>query len=142
MLEGALRADRFDAVIDLALADLVDAPSSSERLTAAAMFGVPQLFVPGGLDSCTPRVLDRVSKDVALKASASRGPVIILVPERGWSDQLALDAEKLRVLVAGLRLWLSPHVKLRVVPDAVGDAAFANCVAEELAELISLRESK
>ena len=63
-----------------------------------------------------------------MKASAARGPTAIIIPERGWSDGLELDAEKLRVFVAGLRLWLSPQVTLEIVPDAVGGAAFADAI--------------
>lgn len=135
-LEAAIATYRFVGVCDLALSELANDSADRDRLTAAGLAGVPQLLIPGGLDQLAPRALDRVSKEVALKASAAHGPTAILIPENRWSDAGVLEAELLRVLVAGLRLWLAPQVKLEVVAAAVGEPAFADAAAQTLIALI------
>lgn len=101
-LEADVRAGRAGCVVEMALADVAADP---ERLTAAALAGVPMVVAPVSL-AADPRMADRLGRDVAMRASASRGPVTVLLgpglpPEFGQS----------------LRNWAGPNVVVRVVDD-------------------------
>ena len=115
-LEADVRSGRVAGVLDLTLtelaAELLGLPGGAglDRLTAAALCGVPQLIVLAGLDAVqvrdmsrsvaefagawysrtTPEENDRLGREIAHKASAARGPTAILIPGRGLS---ALDIE-------------------------------------------------
>jgi uncharacterized protein (UPF0261 family) len=138
-LEMAIRASEVSAVLDLTLtevaADVLGRPNSAgpDRLTAAALMGVPQILAPGGLDQLSPRELDQVSKQIALKASAARGPCVILVPQDAWADNGDLDPENRRVFAECLRLWLAPQIALRMVTGVLGGPEFIEAAANILA---------
>jgi uncharacterized protein (UPF0261 family) len=141
-----------------------------DRLTAAGLRGVPQVVSVGALDMVnfgppetvpekfrgrrfyqhnptvtlmrtTPEENDALGKEIALKASAARGPVAVLVPRRGVS---ALDAEGKpfwwpeadQALFESLRLWMSPHVRLVELDLHVNDPAFAAEAARLLLEML------
>jgi uncharacterized protein (UPF0261 family) len=141
-----------------------------DRLTAAALRGAPQVIAPGALDivnfgppetvpekfagrlfyrhnpavtlmRTTPEENDQLGKEVALKASAARGPTAVYVPLRGVS---ALDREGQpfwqpeadRALFASLRLWMSPRVQLVELDLHVNDPAFGRAMAEGLLGMI------
>jgi uncharacterized protein (UPF0261 family) len=144
--------------------------ASSERLTAASMGGVPQVICPGGLDvvhcgppeavparlrgrrlhcagpsqtlvRTTPEDNDELGREIAYKASASRGPVAVLAPLRGLS---ALDAvgqpfwwpQADAALVQSLRHWMSPAVRLIELDVHINEAAFADSAARTLLALM------
>jgi len=144
-----------------------------DRLTAASLRGVPQVVSLGALDMVnfgppttvpdkfrgrvfyqhnpnvtlmrtTPDEMDQLGKEIAHKASASRGPVAVLVPRRGVS---ALDAEGQpfwwpeadRALFDSLRLWLAPNVKLVELDLHINDPAFAAAAVATLGELMGQR---
>src|SRR5688572_13922023 len=96
--------------------------AGSDRLTAAALRGVPQVISLGALDMVnfgppetvpekfrerrfyqhnptvtlmrtTPEETDQLGKEIAHKASAAKGPTTVLVPLRGVS---AIDKEAAR----------------------------------------------
>ena len=137
-----------------------------DRLTAAGLRGVPQVISLGALDMVnfgppetvpekfrgrrfyqhnptvtlmrtTPEENDALGKEIALKASAARGPVAVLVPRRGVS---ALDAEGKpfwwpeadAALFQSLRNWMSPGVELIEVDLHINDPAFAKAAADAL----------
>ncbi len=112
-------------VLDITTTELADElvggilSAGPDRLTAAALRGVPQLISVGALDMVnfgppetvpekfrgrrfyqhnptvtlmrtTPEENDRLGKEIAHKASAARGPTTVLIPLRGVS---ALDRE-------------------------------------------------
>ncbi len=112
-------------VLDLTTTELADElvggvlSAGPDRLTAAALRGVPQVISLGALDTVnfgppetvpprfkdrrfyqhnptvtlmrtTPREMDQLGKEIAHKASAAKGPTAVLVPLRGVS---AIDAE-------------------------------------------------
>jgi hypothetical protein len=109
-LEADIRAGRVGCVIEMTLADV---PADPERLTAAAEAGVAMVIAPPALTG-GPRELDGLGRDVALRASASRGPVTVLLrpglpPEFGQS----------------LRNWVGPNVAVRAAGDLATDAASA-----------------
>jgi len=139
--EAAVRAGRFAGAIDLALDELARSlagGSASDRLTAAAEIGTPQVLVPGGCDDLSPQQIERLAKDVAQKASASRGPVAIAVPRAAWSDGRPLDPALADIFLAALRLWLRPGVAVHACPMSIGEPAFAEIAAGELLRLISM----
>jgi uncharacterized protein (UPF0261 family) len=144
-----------------------------DRLTAAGLCGVPQVISLGALDMVnfgppetvperfrgrrfyqhnptvtlmrtTPEENDALGKEIALKASAARGPVAVLVPRRGVS---ALDAEGQpfwwpeadEALFKSLRLWMSPHVRLVELDLHVNDPAFAAEAARLLLAMLPRR---
>ena len=141
-----------------------------DRLTAAGLRGVPQVVSLGALDMVnfgppetvpekfrarrfyqhnptvtlmrtTPEENDALGKEIALKASAARGPVAVLVPRRGVS---ALDAEGQpfwwpeadAALFQSLRHWMSPHVEQLEVDLHINDPAFAETAARTLLRLL------
>lgn len=144
--------------------------AGKDRLTAASLRGVPQVISLGALDMVnfgpretvpkrfrnrrfyqhnpnvtlmrtTPDEMDQLGKEIAHKASASKGPVAVLMPLRGVS---ALDAEGEafwwpeadQALFESLRLWMSPHVKLRELDLHINDPAFAEAAVQTLREIM------
>ncbi len=141
-----------------------------DRLTAASMAGVPQVISVGALDMVnfgppesvpaqfkgrrfyqhnptvtlmrtTPEENDRLGKEIALKASASKGPTAIILPLRGVSG---IDAEGRpfwspeadQALFESIRLWRGPHVELIELDLHINDTVFATTVAEKLLSLM------
>src|SRR5437764_261471 len=140
------------------------------RLTAAALKKVPQVISVGALDMVnfgppetvpekykgrrfhqhnptvtlmrtTPEEMDRLGKEIAHKASASRGPTAVFLPLRGVS---ALDREGQpfwwpeadAALFQSLRNWMSPHVYLVELDLHVNDPPFAAAAADCLMRLL------
>jgi uncharacterized protein (UPF0261 family) len=121
-LEAGLKDGLLGGVLDLTTVELADElvggvqSAGRDRLTAAALRGVPQVIAVGGLDMVrvglpetvperfrgrrchahdqillmrtTPEENDALGKEIAHKASAARGPTALLLPLRGLS---ALD---------------------------------------------------
>jgi uncharacterized protein (UPF0261 family) len=163
-LEADVLAGRVTAVFDLSLMELAaelvgaDGGAGPDRLTAAALRGVPQVIVPGALDAflasrerqrpedrrtseyagvlyyrTTPEENDRLGREIAHKASAARGPTTIVLPLGGLS---ALDApgrpfdwpEARLALFQSLRNWLAPQVKMLEVDVHINDSRLAQAV--------------
>lgn len=140
------------------------------RMTAAAIRGTPQVISVGALDMVnfgspdtvperfqgrrfhhhnanvtlmrtTPEENDRLGKEIAEKASASRGPTAVIVPLRGVS---AIDKEGEpfwwpeadRALFQSIRNWIGPQVKLVELDHHINDPEFAQAAANLLLELI------
>ncbi len=124
-MEELIRDGLVNGVLDLTTTELADElvggvmAGGPDRLTAAAIMGVPQVISVGALDMVnfgppetvpakfqdrrfhhhnptvtlmrtTPEENDRLGKEIAEKACAARGPTAILLPLRGVS---ALDRE-------------------------------------------------
>jgi len=124
-MESFIRDGLIAGVLDLTTTELADElvggilSAGPDRLTAAALRGVPQVIAPGALDMVnfgprdsvpeafrsrrlyahnanvtlmrtTPDENDLLGKEIAHKASAARGPTAILLPLRGVS---AIDRE-------------------------------------------------
>lgn len=137
-----------------------------DRLTAAALRGTPQVISVGALDMVnfgppdtvpekfkgrrfhqhnpnvtlmrtTPEENDKLGKEIAHKASASKGPTAILLPLRGVS---AIDAEGKpfwwpeadKALFDSIRLWKAPSVELIELDLHINDPAFAETAARKL----------
>jgi uncharacterized protein (UPF0261 family) len=142
--------------------------AGAERLTAAALHCVPQVIVPGAVDAVshagsgslpesfrgrpmlamspeltlirtTPQENDRIGRDIALKASAARGPAVVALPLRGLSaldrqDMPFCSPEADAALFQSIRNWIGPAVRLVEFDLHVNDAAFARSVAALLLE--------
>lgn len=119
-LEAFVNDGLFVGVLDLTTTELADElvggvlSAGPDRLTAAALRGVPQVIAPGALDMVnfgppetvpercagrrfirhnpsvtlvrtTPEENDRLGREIAHKASAAHGPVAVLLPLQGVS---------------------------------------------------------
>jgi uncharacterized protein (UPF0261 family) len=124
-MEELIREGWIAGVLDITTTELADElvggilSAGPDRLTAAAMRGIPQVVSVGALDMVnfgppstvpepfrgrrlhahnpnvtlmrtTPQEMDRLGKEIAEKTSAARGPTAVVLPLRGVS---ALDAE-------------------------------------------------
>lgn len=124
-MESFVRDGLIAGVLDLTTTELADElvggilSAGRDRLTAAALRGIPQVISVGALDMVnfgprdtvperfqarrfhqhnptvtlmrtTPEENDRLGQEIAHKASAAKGPTAVLLPLRGVS---ALDAE-------------------------------------------------
>ncbi|MFO0852498.1 MAG: Tm-1-like ATP-binding domain-containing protein [Gemmataceae bacterium] len=124
-MEGLIRDGLVSGVLDITTTELADELAGGvfnagrDRLTAAALAGVPQVISVGAMDMVnfgppetvperykgrrfyqhnpsvtlmrtTPEENDKLGKEIAEKASAARGPTAVLLPLRGVS---AIDAE-------------------------------------------------
>jgi len=143
-----------------------------DRLTAAGLAGVPQVISVGALDMVnfgppdtvppkfqgrrfyqhnptvtlmrtTPEENDKLGKEIALKASASKGPTAVFLPLRGVS---AIDMEEKafwwpeadRALFDSIRLWCSPRVELVELDLHINDPPFAVEITKKLLAQMSL----
>ena len=78
----------------------------------------------------TPAENDKLGKEIAEKASASRGPAAVLIPLKGIS---AIDKEGQpfwwpeadQALFQSIRNWIGPQVKLIELDLHINDAEFA-----------------
>jgi uncharacterized protein (UPF0261 family) len=146
--------------------------AGKDRLTAAGLHAVPQVISVGALDMVnfgppdtvpekwrgrrfyqhnptvtlmrtTPEENDRLGKEIAEKASASRGPTAVIVPLRGVS---AIDSEGQpfwwpeadRALFQSLRNWVAPQVELIELDLHINDPAFAEALAGKLLDFMRL----
>jgi uncharacterized protein (UPF0261 family) len=80
-----------------------------------------------------------LGKEIAHKASAARGPTLVLVPLGGFSkwDREGgpfWEPEANRTLGQSLRNWMSPHVELRERQGHLADQGF---LAEGVSWLVS-----
>jgi uncharacterized protein (UPF0261 family) len=90
----------------------------------------------------TPEENDELGKEIAHKASASRGPTAVLLPLRGVS---ALDREGQpfwwpeadAALFQSLRNWMSPHVRLVELDLHLNDTPFAEAAARCLLDMLA-----
>ncbi len=138
-LEAAVRTGQYAGVLDLALHELAAEllggvhAAGPDRLTAAAVAGIPQVVAPGGCDfvafaagavpeqfvgrpatntpglthvRTTPEECDRLGLDIAQKACAARGPTAVLLPSGGpvWPEADAALAQSIRNWVAGVEV--------------------------------------
>jgi uncharacterized protein (UPF0261 family) len=141
-----------------------------DRLTAAAFRGVPQVIAPGAVDMVnfgplatvpekirgqrsysldpvrtllrtTAEQNDQLGREIALKASAARGPVAVLLPLRGVSvldkeGQMFWWPEADAALFQSIRNWISPQVRLIELDLHFNDLHFARRAAGVLLEML------
>lgn len=146
------------------------------RLEAAAKAGIPQVVVPGCLDMCnfwapetvpekykdrlfyrwnpnvtlmrtTPEENARMGEIFAEKLNAAKGPVVVLIPTKGWSE---LDApgkpfwwpEANQAFIDALKRNLRPDIPVILVDHNINDPEFSGKVAETLLELLKQHSKK
>ena len=98
-LETDIHSGTISGVIDATLTELGNElfgvhGAGPDRLTAAAMVGIPQLIVLGGLDivmqpesrRSSPQENDKLGLEIAQKACAARGKTMIVMPLQGLSS--------------------------------------------------------
>jgi uncharacterized protein (UPF0261 family) len=164
-MESFIQDGLISGVLDLTTTELADElvggilSAGPDRLTAAALRGVPQVIAPGALDMVnfgppetvpekfrgrrfsqhnpnvtlmrtTPEENDQLGKEIAHKASASRGPTAVLLPLRGVSaldreDQPFWDPDADFALFQSIRNWISPRVRLIERDLHINEPAFA-----------------
>lgn len=140
------------------------------RLEAAGKRGIPQVVAPGGLDyfcfgppdsiplryqgrpthyhnpyntnvRATAEELAKVGQVLAEKLNASCGPVAVLIPLHGWSENgreggPLHDPQADEALVKALEAHLKPGIRLIKVDAHINDVAFAELAASILHEMI------
>jgi uncharacterized protein (UPF0261 family) len=146
------------------------------RLEAAAKMGIPQVVVPGCLDMCnfwapetvpekykdrlfyrwnpnvtlmrtTPEENARMGEIFAEKLNAAKGPVVVLIPTKGWSE---LDApgkpfwwpEADQAFIDALQRNLRPDIPVIMMDYNINDPEFSGKVAETLLELLKQHSKK
>jgi uncharacterized protein (UPF0261 family) len=144
--------------------------SNPVRLTSASTLGLPQVIIPGGLDHVlvhrtyessdsrktlklddistmvrtSPEDNDAFGKDLAFKASASKGPVIFVFPRGGLSQwdcegQPLYDKQANQALLDSLHLWKAPQVALVESHRHINDPLFAQIVVDQMLKLLVVR---
>ena len=144
-----------------------DYGAGRNRLTAAAIAGIPQIITLGGLDAArigpdydveerhvaffenarfirtTPAENDRLGQEIAFKASAASTPPMLIVPRGGLSS---LDVaggtfwqpESDSALVRSLRNWLTPSVRVHEVHAHINDERCAEYIVACFCEIAAL----
>ncbi|MFO0878807.1 MAG: Tm-1-like ATP-binding domain-containing protein [Gemmataceae bacterium] len=181
-MESFIRDGLVAGVLDVTTTELADElvggvlSAGPDRLTGAALAGIPQVIALGALDMVnfgppetvperfshrrfyqhnptvtlmrtTPEENDRLGKEIAQKASASRGPTAVFLPLRGVS---ALDREGQpfwwpeadQALFESLRNWMSPEVELIEMDLHINDPAFAEALVKKFVSQLSGRGGK
>ncbi|HQR06420.1 MAG TPA: Tm-1-like ATP-binding domain-containing protein [Gemmatales bacterium] len=144
--------------------------SNPMRLTSASTLGLPQVIIPGSLDHVvvhrtyepsdtrktlkiddistlvrtSPEDNDAFGKELAFKASASKGPVTFVFPRGGLSHwdgegQLLDDQQANQALLDSLHLWKAPHVLLIESHRHINDPLFAQIVVDQMLKLLVVR---
>jgi uncharacterized protein (UPF0261 family) len=140
-----------------------------QRLEAAGRVGIPQVIAPSGVNfmspsrknykpdyaqrrkydldkdrtwlRLSPEELRQVAELMAEKLNRARGPVVFLIPTRGWSmadapDSPAYDPAEDQVFTETLRQKCRPEITLRTVDAYLNDPAFARVVVQEMMGLL------
>lgn len=136
------------------------------RLEAAGRNGVPQVVVPGCVDfilmgpidslapefkkrkkyrfnpavslvSATPEEMERIAGVIAQKLNKAKGPVLLLIPLKGFSmycheGQELYDPERDAAFIRSVKNYLQSPVRVREVDAHINDPAFAEAAVDEL----------
>jgi uncharacterized protein (UPF0261 family) len=135
------------------------------RLEAAGDMGLPQVLAPSGVNFMSPNrknykadfqerrrydldkdrtwlrlnpaELRQVAEVMAQKLNRAKGPVVFLIPSRGWSmadapGTAAYDPAEDQVFTETLRKMCKPEISIRTVEAYLNDPIFAQAVVEAL----------
>ena len=141
-----------------------------KRLEAAGKMGIPQVIAPSGVNFMSPSrknykpdyaqrrkydldkdrtwlrlstdELKQVAEVMAGKLNQAQGPVIFLIPTRGWSTadapgSAAYDPEEDRVFTETLRRQCKPEITIQTVEAYLNDPAFARAAVEAMIKVLS-----
>jgi uncharacterized protein (UPF0261 family) len=139
------------------------------RLEAAGKAGIPQVIAPSGVNFMSPsrknykpeyaqrrkydldkdrtwlrlsmEELKQVAEVMAGKLNQAQGPVILLIPTRGWSTAdapgtAAYDPEEDRVFAETLRQQCKPGITIQTVEAYLNDPAFARTAVEAMIKVL------
>lgn len=169
-MEALIDQGFFDAVLDITTTELlqemvVPGTGSGSRVEAAGRRGIPQIVVPGALDSINvlaahsedfpqrrfcrhnaevllmralPREEREIAKQLAEKLNRAKGKTVVVLPMGGFSrlsDTLP-DPLADQALRETLRQELDPSVRLVESARKINDPAFAGELCDLLAELL------
>ena len=148
-VEADIHKGRFTGIIDVTLTELGnhlfngEGSAGPDRLTAAAIVGIPQLIVLGGLDMVfaphprrtTAQENDQLGLEIAQKACAARGPTTIIMPLRGLSslDRAGTDwhnPDANQALFQSIRNWVYPDMTLIELDAHINDDECVNAIME------------
>jgi uncharacterized protein (UPF0261 family) len=175
-MEAMILDGLITGVLDITTTELADElvggilSAGKDRLTAAAIRGMPQVISLGALDMVnfgprhtvperfskrrfyqhnanvtlmrtTPEENDTLGKEIAEKASASRGAVTVLIPLKGVS---AIDIEGApfwwpeadNALFQSIRNWTGPTAKIVELDMHINDPEFAAAAVKCLLEIL------
>jgi len=140
-----------------------------KRLEAAGKAGIPQVIAPSGVNFMSPsrknykpdyaqrrkydldkdRTWLRLSTDelrqvaevMAGKLNQAQGPVIFLIPTRGWSTadapgSAAYDPEEDRFFTETLRQQCKPEITIQTIEAYLNDPAFARAAVEAMIKVL------
>ena len=140
-----------------------------KRLEAAGKAGIPQVIAPSGVNFMSPSrknykpdyaqrrkydldkdrtwlrlntdELRRVAEVMAGKLNQAQGPVILLIPNRGWSTadapgSAAYDPEEDRVFTETLRQQCKPEITIQTVEAYLNDPDFARAAVEAMIKVL------
>ena len=155
-LEADIQLGKFTGVIDATLTELSNhlfngnEAAGPNRMTAAAIVGIPQLIVLGGLDivmqptprRTTPVENDKLGLEIAQKACAAHGPTAIVMPLGGLSS---LDIpgsdwhnpEANQALFQSIRNWVYPDMTLIEVDAHINDDECVDAIMAQCKEMFS-----
>jgi len=151
-MEAMIADGLIAGVLDITTTELADElvggtlSAGRDRLTAAAIRGIPQVISLGALDMVNFGPVDSVPKKFdgrRFYQHNARGPTMILMPLQGVS---AIDREDGpfwwpeadAALFQSIRNWVGPSVKLLEVDRHINDPAVAQIAAETLLAMIRL----
>ncbi len=143
--------------------------AGSKRLEAAGKLGIPQVIAPSGVNFMSPSrknykpdyaqrrkydldkdrtwlrlstdELKQVAEVMAGKLNQAQGPVILLIPTRGWSTadapgSAAYDPEEDRFFTETLRQHCKPEITIQTVEAYLNDPAFARAAVEAMIRVL------
>jgi len=169
-MEALIDQGFFDAVLDISTTELlqemtVPGTGNLGRVEAAGRRGVPQVVVPGALDSTNILAVQRdqfpgrvvhphnedvllmrarpederaVGKVLAEKLNRSTGKTVVVMPMGGFShlSELHPDPEADRALLETLKSELRPGIEIKEFPERLNDPVFAKKLCAVLTELV------
>jgi uncharacterized protein (UPF0261 family) len=142
-----------------------------KRLEAAGKMGIPQVIAPSGVNFMSPSrknykpdyaqrrkydldkdrtwlrlstdELKQVAEVMAGKLNQAQGPVIFLIPTRGWSTadapgSAAYDPEDDRVFTETLRRLCRPEITIETVEAYLNDPDFARTAVEAMIKVLKI----
>ncbi len=140
------------------------------RLEAAGRIGIPQIIAPSGVNFMSPNrknykaeyqerrkydldkdrtwlrlstsELKQVAEVMAQKLNRAKGPVVFLIPTRGWSTAdapggPAYDPKEDAVFTETLKKMCRPEISIETVDAYLNDPAFAQAVVQAVHKVIN-----
>jgi uncharacterized protein (UPF0261 family) len=170
MIDGVLDLTTHELLGEIYKEDIYT-PVKPGRLEAAGKKGIPQIIAPGGLNyfcfggpetipkkyknrkihyhnpyntnvKTSRQELKAVSSLMAKRLNSSRGPVKIIIPLKGWTDNSKKNQPLYsplldRFFVSSLKKLIQPHVELIEIDAHLNDPVFAETSVNALHEFIT-----